>query len=161
MRAIATIACALLASFSLAQDANIDNSKLEPLIGDWVGTTSFQDGEATAGTIKATKTLSGNWIRLELKFDLQGIGPVEAVALLCSDSEGVVEGHFFASMANNALSGKGKVTDKKLKIIAASLDGEGEMHFEFDMSVADALKFTATSGDDQARFLTGDYKKKK
>ena len=161
MRTIALATCALVASLALAQEVNIDNSKLEPLLGDWTGTTQFQAADATPGAIKASKTLSGNWIRLDLKFEIEGIGPVEAVAMLCSNTDGTVEGHFFASMAHNALVGKGKVTAKKLIIVANSLDGESTMNFEFDMSVVDELKFKATDGENNEHFLTGSYRRKK
>src|SRR5687767_2566506 len=161
MRTIALATCALLASLALAQEVNIDNSKLEPLLGDWTGTTQFQEGDATPGTIKASKALGGNWIRLDLKFEIGGRGPVEAVAMLCSNSDGTVEGHFFASTAHNALAGKGKITGKKLTIVAHSLDGESTMNFEFDMSVVDELKLKATDGDNNEHFLAGSYKRKK
>jgi hypothetical protein len=161
MRTIAVATCALLASLALAQEVNIDNSKLEPLLGDWTGTTQFQTADATPGTIKASKTLSGNWIRLELKFQIEGVGPVEAVAMLCTNANGTVEGHFFASMSHNALVGKGKVTANKLMIVANSLDGESTMNFEFDMSAIDELKFKATDGENNEHFLAGNYKRKK
>ena len=161
MRTIALATCTLLASLALAQEVNIDNSKLEPLLGDWSGNTQFQEADATPGTIKGTKTLNGSWIRLDLKFELEGIGPVEAVAMLCASADGSVEGHFFASTSSNALAGKGKVTAKKLIIIATSLDRESSMYFEFDMSVVDELKLEATNGGNHEQFLAGSYKRKK
>lgn len=153
------VACALCATLGFAQDDSFDNSKLAPLLGDWVGTTQFQDTKATPGTIKGAKVLADRWIKLDLKFELEGIGPVEAAALICSDADGKAEGHFFVSMANKGLFGKGTVTAGKLNVTATSIDGEASMNFEFDMSVKDQLKFSVSEAGQT--MLSGSYTRKK
>jgi hypothetical protein len=157
---LALLTCALFASTALAQEP-VDNSKLTPLLGDWVGTTKFQEMDAAPSSIKGVKAIGDGWIRLDLKFDVPGMGEVEAVALLSTHSDGSVEGHFFISMAPNALSGKGKITDKKLNLIASSLDGETSMKFEFDMSVADVIKFKAADQGSGGEALEGTFTRKK
>lgn len=138
-----------------------DNSKLQPLIGDWQGKTSFAEQEPTDGTIKGTKVLTGQWIQLDLKFDAGEMGKVEALGLLCTDPDGNVEGHFFASVAHDAVYGKGKVVDKKLTIMATSLDGEAQMKFEFDFSAADTLKMVISDTEEGMEMISGTYTRKK
>ena len=167
MKTVILTACAALFALGWAtqepqhpQGDNFDNSKLLPLIGDWEGKAALGPTPESTSSIKGTKALT-RWIKLDLKFTAEGIGPIEAVAYLCSDSEGVVQGHFFASMANEALFGKGKVEGKKLTILANSMKGEDALTFTFDMSVADELKFSAVEGEGEDMRLTGSYKRKK
>jgi hypothetical protein len=163
MRTVILTACAALFALGFAaQGPEIDNAKLQPLIGDWEGTASLNDSPKTASTVKGAKTLSGNWIKLDLKFTLEEQGPVEAVGYLCSNSDGVVEGHFLASFSPNGLTGKGRVEGKKLTILVQNLSGEESMEFVFDMSVADELKFNVKPTETGSQeHLAGSYKRKK
>jgi hypothetical protein len=158
--AIFTVAAALFA-LSFAQQPKFDNSKLQPLIGDWVGTAGMNDSPQEASTMKGSKILKDTWIQVDLRFTIPEMGPIEAVGLLCSNDEGVVEGHFFASFAPDGLYGKGKVVDKKLTLNVTSLAGESNMVFVFDMSKPDELAFSATSTEGRNEAIIGTYKRKK
>lgn len=162
MRTVIFTAAAALFAVSFAQMPSFDNSKLQPLIGDWEGKAAMNDATPETSTIKGTKMLKDNWIRLDLKFTIEEMGPVEATALIASNEEGVVEGHFFASFAPGALIGKGKVVGKKLVFNVSTMDGEDSMVFEFDMSTADELKFNVSSPDSETHErISGTYKRKK
>lgn len=163
MKTVILTTCAALFAFGFAaQGPEVDNSKLQPLIGDWEGTASINESPKTASSITGSKALSSNWIKLDLKFVLEEAGPVEAVGYICSNKEGVVEGHFIASFSPNGLTGKGKVDGKKLTLLVRDLSGEETMEFVFDMTVTDELKFSvkATEGDDPEH-MAGSYKRKK
>jgi len=162
MRTVILTAAATLFALSFAQMPTFDNSKLQALIGDWEGKAAMNDATPETSTMKGSKTLKDNWIKLDLKFTIDEMGPVDATGLICSDDQGVVEGHFFASFSPHALYGKGKVVDKKLTINVTSLGGEDGMVFVFDMSTVDELKFSVTSPDPASHeSITGSYKRKK
>lgn len=161
MRTVILTAAAALFAFSFAQQPTADNSKLQALIGDWDGKAAMGDAPQEASTMKGSKALKDGWIKLDLRFSLPEMGPIEAMGMLCSNGDGVVEGYFFASFAPDAIFGKGKVVDKKLTINVSSMDGEENMVFVFDMSSTDELKFTATSVENPSEMISGSYKRKK
>lgn len=158
---IPALLAVLVAGASAQGLEQADNSKLQPLIGSWQGKTTFSGLEPADSTIRGSKVLAGQWVQLELKFDAGEIGTIEAIALLCTGEDGNVEGHFFASVAEQALFGKGKVVDKKLTILASSLSGESQMRFEFDFSTADTLKMVVADTENAADMLSGTYTRKK
>lgn len=152
----------LLSSAAFSQEQKFDNSKLLPLVGEWQGTAAFHDGPQKASSIKGAKMLNDRWIKLDLKLELPEAGPVEATALLNSDTDGNIEAHFFASFDNGGLVGKGKIDGKKLTIEARPMNGEDGIVFVFDMSNPDELKLTCTeTTGEHPQVLSGTYKRKK
>ncbi|MDQ2985243.1 MAG: hypothetical protein M3R13_00810 [Armatimonadota bacterium] len=163
MKTIGIALCAtLFVAAAAIQDPQFDNSKLQPFIGEWTGTATMAEESPSPSTIKGTKVLADRWVKLDLKFDTEGHGKIEATAMLTTDSNGVVGGYFFASLAAEPLFGKGKFTDKKLTIAATSLDGGESLEFVFDLSVADELKFSLSETEqEKVTVMSGTYKKKK